>query len=283
MAGSIPEFAGDGEGTYKADGTSSVLTFLVDRQIVVDVARDRGVEVTDADRDQGRTQLLGALGQDEAAAKKVFDRLSTTTQDKLVDAEAAQVALQADLGRKVEDPEAQALEVYEANPDQYSLVCLSALTVADDAAFAVARTRIEGGEDFAAVARDVSTDENAANGGELECIPLTQITDPTASEQIGAAANGDLVGPIGQPGQLVLVQVRDRTRQPFDAVKDQILQQLPPAGQEELEAYLGPRRSKAQVTVNPRFGRWDAKAGAVVPPKQPRGAVTTPPVAPAGG
>ena len=76
LAGSIPEFKGEGADTFDADGDQlGAHASSIDRQIVADVARRRGVEISDADRTAGTTALLGALGQDEAAAQKVFDRL----------------------------------------------------------------------------------------------------------------------------------------------------------------------------------------------------------------
>ena len=274
LAPSVPQFKGGGKGTFGADGASSVLSFLVERQLVAGLTAERGLEISDADRTAGRTRLLATLGQDEAASKEVFDRLSKSNQDHLVEVEAAQVALQADLG-KDEDPEVQARETYEANRSQYTNVCLSALTIADQAALTAVRARLARGEAFADVAKEVSIDDSAENGGELECIPLSQISDAEALKQIGAAEKGDVIGPIGQPGQLVLVLVRDRQQQTYDEAKAAILQSLPPPGQAELDAFVAPMRSKARITVDPRYGRWDAKAARVVPPKPPRGATTS--------
>ncbi len=273
-----PRFRGQGEGTYGSQGVTTVLTYLVDRELAFAEVRQRKVKISAEDRKTGKTNLLAQLGQDEKQARRVFDQLDRSTRDHLVEREAAQIALQGDLGRGG-DAEGRARAAYDANRAQFSTACLSALTVEDEAAADAARQRIEGGDDFAAVAKDVSIDDQAAAGGDIGCISLQQINDPQVAQLIAQAKDGSLVGPFGQPGQIVLVQVREHGQQAFEDVKDQIIAQLPPAGQEELAAEMARLKKKADIHVDPRFGRWDAKAGVVVPPAGPRGITTT---APAG-
>jgi len=284
LASVEPGFKGQGEGTYGLQGATTVITYLVDRELVLDAVRDRRVKVTAEDRAAGKTNLLSQLGQDKAQAQRVFNRLSKDTRSHLVERESAQVALQADLGRGG-DADARARAAYDADRAQFQTACLSALTVADEAAANAAKRRIEGGEDFATVVADVSIDDQAANGGDIGCIPLQQISDPEIGQQIAEAGDGDLVGPFGQPGQIVLVLVREHRQQAFDEVKDQIVAGLPPAGQEELAAFMGPRKEKADIAIDPRYGRWNAKLGVVAPPTAPRGITTTsgPSAGPAGG
>jgi len=276
-----PRFRGQGEGTFGLQGATTVLTYLVDRELVFAAVGDRGVKISAQDRTAGKTNLLSQLGQDEKKAQQVFGRLDPSTRDHLVEREAAQIALQGDLGKGA-DAEGRARQAYDANPDQFAAACLSALTVEDDAAAAAARERIEGGEDFAAVAAEVSIDDQAANGGDIGCISLQQINDPQVAKLIADAEDRSLVGPFGQPGQMVLVQVREHRQQTFDEVKDQLVAQLPPAGQAELTEAISRLKARAHISVNPRYGRWNAKQGIVVPPAGPRGiASTTAPVGPA--
>jgi len=91
------------------------------------------------------------------------------------------------------------------------------------------RARIEGGEDFAAVAREVSEDPaSARNGGDLGFFARGQMV-PAFEEAAFGAKVGELVGPVESPFGVHLLEVTDRQpagEQPFDEVKDQIRAKL---------------------------------------------------------
>lgn len=88
------------------------------------------------------------------------------------------------------------------------------------------RQRIEGGENFAALAGDLSEDEGSATrGGDLGYFGRNQMVKPFEDAAFGAAT-GDLVGPIQSDFGFHLIQVEDRREgglQPFDEVRARVL------------------------------------------------------------
>jgi foldase protein PrsA len=113
-------------------------------------------------------------------------------------------------------------------------------------------------QDFQALAKQVSTDPNAArDGGELT-VPATQLDSDFA-----AAAEQLQPGEISQPvhsqfGWHVIWMIgQDVT--PYEQVKPQIVQQ---ASAQEFEGWM--RDQAAQVQVDPSFGRYDAQQLLVV-------------------
>lgn len=262
------QFKGSGDDTLKLDSVNSVLGFLISRRLILDSARDRGVKISASDKEQGKTQLLGQLAQDAASQQKVFSRLDPATADFLIEAEGAQLALQADFSKGV-NPDAEAKKVFDANPAAYDQICLSSITVATAPLLATVQSRLANGEDFAAVAKDVSIDNGAANGGSLGCIATSQINDQQASADLAKADVGAVVGPYGQEGQRVLVKVDGRKPATFDEAKAAIVQGLVPAGQEKFSAFLDQAEKSSKIVVNPRYGKWDKSQRTVTPPPGP--------------
>jgi peptidyl-prolyl cis-trans isomerase D len=91
------------------------------------------------------------------------------------------------------------------------------------------KKRIEGGEDFATVAKEVSEDPGSASrGGELGFFRRGQMT-PEFENAAFAAEPGKLVGPVVTPFGVHLIQVEERREagvRPFADVRNQIRARL---------------------------------------------------------
>jgi peptidyl-prolyl cis-trans isomerase D len=94
---------------------------------------------------------------------------------------------------------------------------------------AALRARIEGGEDFAEVARETSEDPGSAQrGGDLDWFGRGAMV-PAFEDAAFNAQVGELVGPVESPFGVHLLQVTDKReagQRPFDEVKDQVRFQL---------------------------------------------------------
>lgn len=262
------QFEGAGQSTRNLESTLSIVTYLIDRQVIRNAADKRGTPVSAADRDAGKQQLLSRLAATPEVQAKVFASLGSATQKTLVDAEAAQIAVQKSLATGT-DQETAARAVFDANKANYDQICLSVITVASEPIVALVQNRLKNGEDFAAVAKEVSIDDAKAAGGSLGCVPGSQLGNPEIQAKLASSAVGDVVGPYGQEGQRILVKLDERRPADFDSAKESIIKNLPPAGQDELSAFITSAQEAAHISVNPRFGRWDVKQLLVVPPKGP--------------
>jgi len=147
---------------------------------------------------------------------------------------------EARLRGEITVPDAELRSEYEARRDELArpeqlrarhvLVRTGQKSVEEARAeLAEARRRIEGGEDFGAVARETSEDPgSAARGGDLGWFGRGQMV-PAFEEAAFGAAEGELVGPVESDFGVHLLEVTGRRpagQAAFEEVRDQIEQSL---------------------------------------------------------
>ena len=269
------QVAGEGEGTYRTSVAGNLLAFLMSTAAAASEADERGLEP--ATSEEAQTSLETKLGgsADAELGPKIIEALPTDTREWLIDLEARGLALKTELGAEAtagSDQEAQAREMYDADPTAYATVCLRLIAVAE-ADLPDVQARLDAGEDFGDVSADVSIDPDlaAARGGD-QCALLSQYQqqlDATAFGDIAGAAEGDVVGPYqyDDQGNVVIVEIRSSGVPPFEEVAESIISTLPADdGSAALDALTLEILGGDDVRVDPRFGHWDAAAGTVVPP-----------------
>jgi parvulin-like peptidyl-prolyl isomerase len=151
----------------------------------------------------------------------------------------------------------------EPTPDQEA----AALAAAEDAG-----ERIEAGEEFEAVAAEVSDDTQSAQvGGDLGCSPRSGQFVPEFEDAVFSQSIGEVGEPVRTAFGYHVILVRSRGVLPLDEVRDdirQILEDEQSAGSEAvLSRWITERSAEVSVEVDPRWGTWDAAQGLVVPPE----------------
>ncbi|HXH56008.1 peptidyl-prolyl cis-trans isomerase [Iamia sp.] len=294
---------GDGDDTLQMEPVASLLSNLVLQTLQSNLAAERGVEPTEAERTEAEQQVTtsfvsqteadpaapeGEVSEAEAASTEIFDALAPDTREWLVDLRADSLALTRVLSEENPPDEEAARQFYEENPAQFASVCLRLLVVAEDGLDA-ARARLDAGEDFGDVSAEISTDPAVAEarGVTGECTPLSQLQQQLqgeAFEQIASSEVGGVSGPFAydDQGNVVLVEVQDIQLAPFEDVRDTLLQQLPAGGEAALGELIEAELAETDVRIDPRYGRWDAEQGTVIPPTGPVPDAPTAPVPPPG-
>ncbi len=141
--------------------------------------------------------------------------------------------------------------------------------------------RLDAGEPFPEVAKQVSKDTGSApQGGELGCFSRD-------NQLVAEFAQAMFTQPVGQVGPPVqsqfgfhLILVKSRDVPPYDQIASEVRDKAIAAGQEKLANWFNGVIEKAEVEVNPEYGRFEKKGGdsQVVPPQAP----TTTPAATTG-
>jgi parvulin-like peptidyl-prolyl isomerase len=251
----------------------NVLSTLISIEIVRGMAEDEGIEVTEEDLDEAYAEQV-ALYEEQAPMSgqdpdfSVFLEsigLSEEEYRELIVADVARRdALTAAYSEPVDDDAVQALYEEQAEP-QYDARHILVETE-DEAQDAV--DRIDGGEDFADVAADLSLDGSAQEGGNLGVAPASQYV-PEFADAITTGEVGELLGPVETDFGFHVIEVLGvEDPPPFEEVEDQLRAQLEQQNQQdpELIALYEEAFTSADVDVAAGLGEWDAEQGRVIDP-----------------
>jgi parvulin-like peptidyl-prolyl isomerase len=264
--------------------TSFTAAFLND-QLSLQAAkvgvRQRGLTVTDDDLVAAKTTLEQNF---TAGSRSVFADLPASYQMSLVEGVAAQEVLaRAVIAEARSDAALRSL--YEATKDQYAgdLVCASHILVLagsgsanakpTDAQYATAlssiqaiRGQLTGTSNFASVAEARSQDTgSAANGGALGCAArgsyVTAFDDAAWTQPIGVVGE-----PVKTEFGYHLILVTARGKLGFDDLRTTLEQNVLQSAQQLVDVELARLARDLSVSVDPRYGRFDAATGRIQPP-----------------
>lgn len=213
-----------------ANDRRRVVEQLVTETLLFQEANRRGL-----DRDREVRQLL-----QEARRQILIGRL-------------LEVARQELRGTVPEEEIAHFYEAHRADFSQPESWRASHLLAADAATAEKALARIKGGESFAQVAQELSTDPSKARGGDIGFFSKGQVIPEfeAACKDLEPGQMSRVVkSPLGYHVILLTEKkaARDRT---LEEVRDQIRQLLEgQQGQQKLEGYVQQIRSKSQVKIH---------------------------------
>ena len=256
---------GSGQGTFTTAFVGRILTRQIFFELIEQEVERRKLKITETDEEAASLDVVSSFG--EAAIYRAFPE---EYRRDLVLRQAQVTALQEDIA-EVEVDDAAVEKFYEENPELFARTCVSHILVATPEEAAAAKARIDAGEDFAAVAAEVSTDPGSgANGGELGCVPSGSFV-PEFESVMETLPVGQVSAPAESSFGHHLILVTDRTTQPLDEVRAEIRQRLLSEGQSDFDAFVDEALSKATIEVNPRYGRFDPEAAqpGIVPPQGP--------------
>jgi parvulin-like peptidyl-prolyl isomerase len=285
-------FAADGGDTsYTTEYTAQVLSYRIGNLLIEQELDSTGQAPSDGDVEQAEqalSQVAGTADLPEAVRTRLVGQLANQQAlDRILSEQEG--------GDTVTDESVR--QYYDDNLESFmsslggEAACLSHILIAFDPtnlsaaeptpeqdAEALGRaeqavSRVQGGEDFAAVATISDDTGSATEGGDIGCIGRGT-GYPVEFEE---AALTQPLGEVGEPvrsefGYHVLF-VRTRGVVPFEEIQDEIRTQLEQQAQQSggaLGPWLQEASAAADVTVDPRFGTFDPASGnLVVPPEGP--------------
>ena len=249
---------GAGEGTFNSVFVAALLDRRIGFALIHQEVVRRKLEVTDQLRRETRAKL-----EDDSDAgtfgKKVFRAFPKSYQEELVTVFAEQALLETALG----DPEvtdADIEEFYEANKEAFDRTCVRHILVADKAAADGIKARLDAGEDFAAIARAESTDNapggSAEKGGDLGCVSANELV-PEFSQAMNSLPVGGTSGPVESEFGFHIIQVTERKTIPLEEAATEIRPVLEQRAPEPIGVFVNEALEKAEIKVNPRYGRFE--------------------------
>lgn len=148
-------------------------------------------------------------------------------------------------------------DAYDARKLDLTEACVRHILTQTEQEALDAKARVEAGEDFAAVAAEVSIDPSVAdNQGNLGCGSLGQYVPEFAAAALEAPI-GKLTGPVrSQFGYHILI-VDSRTTQSLEEVRDDLVAFLEATrGPQLFQEWLVEVVNAAQVEIDPKYGKW---------------------------
>lgn len=258
---------GLGQGTFDAAFTAQVLSRQILYSLVDAEVGRRGLAVADRDLVAARPSVIEQIGGED-----LFADFPESYQRLLVRRAAEINVLTVSLLGSA-SPDEAARSLYAAEPDSFATACVRHVLVPTAEAAAAVKARIDGGEDFAAVARAESQDTlTAAEGGSLGC----DITRDTGFvPEFLAAVFSQPVDQVGDPVRTSfgfhVIQVTRRGVPAYDDAASAAQARVVASGQSELRSWIEAAVEQADVDVDPKYGSY-RKAGVnsvVVPPQAP--------------
>ncbi|MEZ5179952.1 MAG: SurA N-terminal domain-containing protein [Acidimicrobiales bacterium] len=269
FAGTGAQAGTDSVGT---EGAAQVLSTMIQVELMKQAARDAGVKVSDSEIADARTSIEQSISADGVTSTKGFEELVAT----YAELQAYQKALTTHFASTGEAREAQLQAAFDAALGDQSQYCINLIATPDQASALAAYARVQGGEDFLAVGNEVSLDKDTLAEGKELCITGTQLFGVFQQVQ-PPVAEGTILAPVDGQGSWIFVRVV-RTQVPtFEQLRPQLEANTPDAdATSRVQEALAKAQKRADITVDPRYGTWDAATGVVSPPEaEPSGTTTS--------
>ncbi|MGH9178739.1 MAG: peptidylprolyl isomerase [Acidimicrobiales bacterium] len=257
---------GQGKDTLNSVFVAAVLNRRIGFELIHQEVVRRRVQVTAEQRRLTRETL------EERITKEVFDDFPRSYQDDLVRVFSEQLALEEALGESVLD-EAAIKEFYDANREAFDQTCVRHILVGTEPTAAAIKARIDAGEDFAAIARAESTDNqvgggSAENGGDLGCLPKGSLV-PEFEAAMDTLQPGQVSGPVQTTFGFHIIQVLERKTVSLEEATPRIRETLQSQSPNPVGLFVNEAMAKADISVNPRYGRFvkDGPSPGVQAPK----------------
>lgn len=288
VAPQLSSFAGSSPSTIGVSATTDALQLLIQLQVVHDELDRHDALPTADDRKAARTSLESQVGGADKLKKLDAAYIDYSVESQaLITAYQAWLASEQDKGKPAPnqaDREQQLRDLYAQMAPTRPL-CLNAILTTAEQDAADARAQVEGGTSFGDVAKAVSVEPtSAADGGFAGCASYESAQQAFGTDFTGLAV-GTLVGPVpyasAQGTLYAVLQVAGTDGPTFEQLRPQLEAALPDPSAAtdpttvDVSTPVSKLLDQAAITVDPRFGTWDAQTLAVVPPRVPGTPTTT--------
>ena len=258
-------------GVFDASFTASVLSRQIIYELVDKDLQARKIALTKADLDAARSSAINRVGGEE-----IFNSFPKTYQDTLV-RRSAQVTVLSFALLDQGAPDEAAKTYFEGHKDDFAQVCASHILVKTQEEADKAKSRIDGGEDFGAVAKEVSTDTGSKDqNGQLGCFSRDNELVPEFTTAMFSQSVGQVGAPVQSQFGYHLIKVTSHEVPPYERVAGQARDQAAASAQDKLTEWVDGVITKAKISVNPKYGHFEKKGpeSRVIPPQAPTTAGT---------
>jgi foldase protein PrsA len=269
--------------------TRQALEGLIQFQLVLDGAKKAGVAIEESDVDARMDQLK----QQVTAQGQNYEELLQTRQiseEVLRTQQRVQLAVDLVAVKLVPySPDAELRQALDERKDDFLEVRVRHVLVKDKATADTVRQELVSGGDWGSVAKQRSIDtQSKEKAGDLGFNAKGATVKQFETAEYKLAGQGDCKGktsgscesPISQPvktqfGYHVLQVVGVRLPKLDNELRAKLEPAVKDRRQQAVQRWFDEQVKAAEITINPRFGRWDAENGKVIERETAPGAATT--------
>jgi hypothetical protein len=234
-----------------------VLDQMIVRHLIMREAGEQGVSVGTPEVDDAVARIVEQHGSQGAFERWLRERGQT---DKGLRIELQQQLLLDKLLREHMGLTDEGIQrYYDSHPEQFSepprVLLMDIVTLTMDDAF-VARERLAAGHDFAAVAREMSHDPTADEGGDRGWIEPDDVLCEQVAGVIFAMEQGEISNPVdcGDHAHVFFArQVEPRRQIPLEVARGTVVERIQQVRGISEELYLALLKRRAQIDVS-----WEA-------------------------
>ena len=245
-----------------------ILDNLIDRELLKQEAEKRGIKADDAEVNaQLDAVKKGTTPENFANSLKQMNMTEPALKDYFASQLAMKKLIDKELASKIVVTPEEVKAFYDGNPDVFKtpemvrashiLVKVDKTATAEEKAKALEKIkgiqkRIQGGEDFAKVAKEVSDCPSKDNGGDLNFFQKGQMVPPfeNAAFSMKPGETSDIVETEFGYHIIKLTDKKDAGTMSFDEVKPRIEQHLKSEKMsQEFPKYIETFKSKAKIEI----------------------------------
>lgn len=259
---------GEGEGNFTTAFASDVLARQIQYTIVANEVARRDLQVDDECRAAAQDEVVRGLNDfsQTGDGQTVFDNFPEAYRDNLVTWNSGVLILQGDLAGRPCIDEAAIEDYFAENEAQFTQVCARHILVATAAEADAVVADLAAGSDFATIAAERSTDAGSgAQGGDLGCAAAGGYV-PEFQEAVVRQDIGVVGAPVESEFGFHVIVVDSREEAVLDDVRDEVVTALAEEVQAGFGEWFNTALPAADVTVDERYGTWDAASASITRP-----------------
>lgn len=247
---------------------NSLMLVVADRVMSSHAEEDFGVVRTEQQIDAKLEELLMQTG---LSPEQIYETYGLTEASLRIiaaqelTADQVTAELLADAGPPAEE---ELMAIYEASLGELSQVCSAHILVETEEEGIATYDRAVAGEDFAALAMELSTGPSGPNGGDLGCSSPSSYVEEFAAATLEAEV-GVPFGPVQTTFGWHVILVNERIVPAFEDVRDGLAEDLQVSGgNQRWVDWLTRVLVEADITVEPEYGTWTTEPSPnIIPPE----------------
>ena len=267
----------NGKGKARRLFEQGYLSRLIRREVLQTRADDLGVTVPAADVTDQLEQIKAQFGEDEQQFQDALQQqgLTTTLLKRFVEDQVLEQELRTKVAADEGPPEEELRAFYADHKGDYQEVRASHILLKSGQADAKKQadrlySQLQDAPAskvdalFASLAKEVSQDGSAAQGGDLGWADPAGYVEP-----FGVAIKALEIGKVSRPVETEhgfhIIKVEGRRTQAYEAAKEQIAAEVGGESPEQLwQGWIIDAYKEADIEVNPRYGELDLQTQQIV-------------------